>query len=263
MRLTKNGTFRILSILLTPIAAAVLMRNGLFSQSPSVERPAAVTIYSTRVMTSPTTKPRTLRLIEARREDGSSVAVNVAVDESGSERASRFITIPSERKRITVVDRFKHKSTQFLTPSQLDRIAYTHISPICADAPGGRDRGEAFSGWKDIADIPAALYTEDTPHWKAEYYYAPSLNCASVKRVHELKDDKGNLNGTKTVEEITTVILGEPPASLFAIPTDYSEVSPSQLRSALWKAQNSDNPNLPAPECLNRAGQKADEVYFK
>ena len=76
-------------------------------------------------------------------------------------------------------------------------------------------------------------------------------NCYALRAVSERRNEVTK-RGTRFVKEATSVTLGDPDATLFAVPDNYGEVTPSELlRGSIAERSRgaSARGQSPAPHC--------------
>lgn len=100
----------------------------------------------------------------------------------------------------------------------------------------------------------------DNSIMKTEEWVAPDLNCMPLKAVVRVGKSEAEMR-LSNVEEVTEIKMGEPDASLFAIPPSYTELTPSQVTEEF----NRRYPELAqsCPNCTKKGDEVGDRKYFK
>lgn len=94
---------------------------------------------------------------------------------------------------------------------------------------------------------------------RVESWLAPALNCLELKYTVFRGVDRGQ-GMPATIVEAKSVVVGEPDATLFAVPSDYSERSPSQVIAEHDRLYGADG----EPNCRpdrTKSLQTLDKVY--
>jgi hypothetical protein len=110
----------------------------------------------------------------------------------------------------------------------------------CLDSINGQKMtpGEELSGNENIDGYRTAKVMNNT----MTFWYSVDYGCALVKSEATWQD------GSRTVQELATLLPGEPSPALFTVPADYSEVPPSKM--------------LPGPITPD-AAQRMDKKYYE
>lgn len=192
------------------------------------------------------------------RRDGSNVTITLPgdLDRSGvGFFGDRSVTLRQERLSIYVLDRLKVKTTSVIPGSPK---ALPLIDANCKDnasqavfigkqSYNGYDT-YAYRGTKTTAEGEQITDTR----WRA-----PVLNCMELHGELELKTASGEV--TVYRNSVTEVHLGEPDPALFAVPTDYREVLPSEMEKERMAVLGFRNP----PDTLMRQLKRKDDEYLK
>jgi hypothetical protein len=93
--------------------------------------------------------------------------------------------------------------------------------------------------------------TTDEKQW-----VLPELNCVVLQEESITKGPNGELRGTRYLDFVS-LTPGEPDPALFAIPSDYVEMTPSQVMLAQNKQEGKD-----CRECEKNLLEHADRNYF-
>lgn len=150
------------------------------------------------------------------RADGSTVQARTAVLADGRAYTIRLIKDVSARRRITVDEATRSITTTPLGKETLSRMK----SPAASCSAPGLTRAN-LHGFEVFAraDEDAGCRGCGTGvQWEA-----PELNCFPLRR------QRTNGKGWLYLWEVTSVVRGEPPPSLFLIPEGYVERSPGQV----------------------------------
>jgi hypothetical protein len=179
----------------------------------------------------------------ARRSDGSTVnARHIKGPGSMGMITQRDIIDLFLAKEIAVDQTTESITSEPLTP----QFVSAYLKPPNCGSAGP----ETLLGYGVVRDTKD--YDNPGKFMRRESWRAPSLGCVPLKETVWIGPDAANLRVASTREALT-VTLGEPPAELFAIPSNYVELSPSQ-RSAEFSRRFPAVKNPPLTE-------QDDELY--
>jgi hypothetical protein len=197
----------------------------------------------------------TYQIVTAVRSDGGHVQQNVtgapttlSINTRISDPVSRTITKWNSITRL--------KSTLVLSDNALASLRWKYQSTTCADRFGVGPEDPHFMGWDKVAGTQVAVYgrEDQVAIWK--YYIAPGFNCFQMKQTEDWKDHGGG----KTVSEATQIVSGEPNASLFQVPSDAVEATPSAYEHEMTQAHF---PGQPMPSSMEQSMKRRDGGYYK
>lgn len=201
-----------------------------------------------------------LHKLIAVRSDGTRVERVVPGGNRFSGHEVRVLILPAERKQVVISDSIRAVSTFYLSPSAADARKRFHASEQCREKAG--DQAE-FLGEVTLHDVLTFHYGRDKKAgvFQHEEWYAPALGCyqlASTYREIGGKGEAGRFFETSTV----SLKLGEPDASLFAVPLEYREMPPSQSERELIEfTRGTPFGSRPADANLNRRFDRMDKHY--
>lgn len=180
----------------------------------------------------------TLRESVGWRKDGSHVRIRELAN--GVASGLRTVVEFQTAKR-TVVDPLTESITTYPLPAQA--VARMRIAPQqCASISGGTVR--AILGFETVQVVfndpaPTTLASGNpAPLLYQEQWVAPSLNCYPLLTITTVIEDGKEIS--KKVTEVLDVKLAPLPDSLFAIPSLYSERSPSAVLDEYDRRRHSD-----------------------
>ena len=194
--------------------ASCMFAASVFSQS-SARKPFIV--YQIERMFSETnhTNPATVLSMYARRSDGSEVysfntsAPNGAIVEMRNVRDLR-------------------RNAELILDTSAGTVMTFHYAPgklVATLTPYQRCSSEALSAQREvILGRTVAVYTESLPELRVTSHLKVALDLDCYPLYTSDSFASGALNET----EVTSVLMVDPPDSLFDAPPDYREVSPSQ-----------------------------------
>lgn len=219
----------------------------------------------THVNADGTERSRRVRLI-ARRADGSRAVHErryyKSKDGLAREHPVNHIWNVQTRQRVSVYPLVEAKVSAQLGEEALATLA---SKPDLACASVGRDwvleddsTDQTLAGQRVIVR-QRQLRTSDGLHVGPveREWVAPELDCLVMRRITRRDDDEGKLSG-ETRMEITQVTLGEPDADMFAVSSDFHEMSPSQV----MKAQNQLF-GIECAQCALNSAENADRRYYR
>jgi hypothetical protein len=161
----------------------------------------------------------------ARKNDGSwadIVRFESPAGEVGNQET--FVDVISGRE-VTLEPFTKSAMTEFLTPRQI--IRRVQLCPPDINSPTSEH--DWILGY-EVVKVTTQYSVSNARKMTIESWMAPTLGCYSLRR------SEVNSDGPHNEFETTDVVEGDPPSSMFEVPADYVERSPSQL-SAEWKAR--------------------------
>lgn len=160
----------------------------------------------------------------ARKSDGSEATITTVHDPDGKLiQLTAILDVPGQ-KQVQLEPITKSVSTYYLSMSQVRNLL---PSNGCAGTAG-----QAAGKRSEILGFRVVSSHEERPfrhsdHETVDERLAPELNCFALQRSETLA------SGPHNEATVIAVIKGEPPESMFAIPSDYIERSPSRV-SAEW-----------------------------
>lgn len=175
---------------------------------------------------------RTRKLVRAVRPDGSSMTATLSADGGVSASEARTVTDLSARRHSLVLDSTRIVTTFWAPANTATRAVARDSGPDCQ--PRSRHNYQRLED-AAILGIGTVQYqfsdatSETRPRHRYTYSYAPSLDCTPlVERAEKFHLD-GRLQSVMERRAIE-VKLGEPDSSLFAIPSAYRELPPSEAQ---------------------------------
>ena len=180
------------------------------------------------------TKPSVVtRVSYGRRGDGSDVTLTSVHSPLGESGLLGEIVDVASGKQIELDSFTKSRMTFYLSGTEVEDILDSNGCPANVNQLTERSR---WLGYEVVRyrDVDKDSYEDD------DSWLAPSLACFTMKSV-EIDTRFGSCN-KRTVLSLTP---GEPPASMFSVPSEYVERSPAEL-AARWIAMFPGSPWLPA-----------------
>lgn len=191
--------------------------------------------------------------IVAVRSDGSIVEVRRRTAPDGRVVEQKRVSDAPSRKR-TVVDGLTDSVTTYrISDTELPRMVTR--TEQCATSQPGAAR-VSMLGHEVVRDEREYKHNASTK--RVDAWRAPALNCLALKETFTLTQADGSQFVTN-LREVTSVVLGEPDASLFSIPVHYKERSPSEVfqqHDTRYSAQGSN-----ATDPSGFTPRKLDEIY--
>ena len=209
------------------IGASFLLVYKLKSQSlPPVTHPFVAHSIESHFATAGDKGPviRNVRTY-ARKKDGSWADVETLESPAGEVGDQETFVDVNSGRQVTLEPFSKSAMTEILTPRHIIRRVR-----LC---PPGINSPTLEHGWilgYDVVKVTTQYSVSKGRKETIEAWMAPTLGCYSLRR-----SEVGS-NGPHNEFEATDVIEGDPPSSMFEVPADYVERSPSEL-SAEWEAR--------------------------
>jgi hypothetical protein len=192
----------------------------------------------------------------ASRADGGYVVETY--DEAGS---LRRVTFPDKMIRYLVDPKLRLRSTfKLANQDMIDRMTHRKYSGDNCSAYVPSDA--AYVGTGSVFGISTAVYhwefnaVENIYQHSAEF--APSLNCFKLKG-EDIWVGKDGKRTSATIEEITSLRIGEPDPNLFIVPDTFQEVEPSYLQEHHLLSEKVKADAI--PRCLRNAWARLDRAY--
>ena len=181
--------------------------------------------------------------IVAVRSDGSRVDGRITVF-AGTQAEQKEITNVSLKQHISVDGLTESLTTYPVTDRELEQgITGTHTCPGDATSP----RARAFG-------FEAVKITQQFGTWRGERWVIPELNCLVVTNsIFVDKDPRPS-----TITETISLSAGEPNEQSFAIPSGFTERSPSELDAEMLRRYPGEA--LPEPAKVVSNG---DRLYYR
>lgn len=180
------------------------------------------------------------------RSDGSNVLVKQM---AGNQlQGTKTITDVILKRKITV-DPLTESTTTYPIRSDDYLLRFTRRPARCTDDPNP-ERGTILG--YEVVKVTRRI--EDANIVTIEEWVAPALDCYPLRSVTSLRAKDGT-PGPRNEHEVVVVIPGEPEASLFEVPSNYTERSPSQVMSE-WARRRGVQAVSPAASAL-------DEAYYR
>jgi hypothetical protein len=193
------------------------------------------------------------------KSDGSRVTISLTPGGSRSKFGDRLVVLPLQAKEVYVLDDLKLKTTTPLPPpAKPNDVSQVAINPSCA----GISYQSVFLKKDTFLSYDTYVYqrTGSTPQGGTQtitYWFAPQLDCVMLESYLEVKEPSGV---SKTFRNYTTSVqIGEPDPSLFIVPDEYTEVSPSGMENARAKALG----RSALPDRVVESLRRRDDAYIK
>lgn len=164
----------------------------------------------------------------ARKSDGSWVQVaNIESPDGEVGDLTSFVDVASSR-HVDLEPFTRSAMTFYLSPSELrQEVGQSGSCPTAVSAAGGER--ERILGY-DVVRLTEKNRAPNNGKEIIEAWVAPELNCYPLRKSGSLSD------GPHNEIEVTDLTEGQPPPTMFDVPPEYVERSPSQL-SAEWAAR--------------------------
>ncbi len=188
----------------------------------------------------------------ATKADGSNVKIREeALSDGTTNEIKGLIDVPSKTGATT------EALTHSVTTVHYDDISiarYSKKPSACtADSPTESTEILGYTVLKSTHDAPViAGVQRRTVSW-----VAPALDCYALKGTMFVSKDGGPLLPV-TLTEVTSLAPGEPDPALFAIPSDRTERSPSEVFAERQRIKN--EPRADCPKCVDR-NATLDSIY--
>jgi hypothetical protein len=199
---------------------------------------------------------RTAEFVFAVRRDGSFADATVSerfADGRPGRKPGRKLTLVPERAHKVVVDEAKVVTSFPYSEKGIAALAAPPSDPSCRTQP------ELTGAYQVLGDdsylgFRVVRIVKDDPSVRTEKWEAPDLSCFPLKLIYNWKRKDGSLDG-RTEKVAVSVEIGEPPSSLFIVPTDYREMPPSQAFRETEKLSG------PLPQAFAERVQELDRRY--
>ena len=188
---------------------------------------------------------RTEAWILAKKPDGSSARATLSRDDH-PDQIRTVVNVPAGW-RVSIDPLSESVTTYKLTESEKKELSAD--VPSCPTSDSSTN--STFLGYPTVLDHEQKILGSrqiDEDKW-----LAPSLNCLALKRSYKVFDS-GKLVG-QTTEEVVSLSAGAPDPSLFEVPTNYTERSPSEAM-----AERARRLGQSCPTCAN-AEETLDKAY--
>jgi hypothetical protein len=164
----------------------------------------------------------------ARRMDGSlveSFMVTGSDSPDGNEREAVFIWDIPSRHNVMLEPFTKSVMTQVLSPKEIANFLSSQkaCSEASLPAEGNGASTEQLLGHA-VVRVEEQLKVVDTVSW-----VAPDLDCFPLKQTFTFLDPQHA--GIRHEDVVTKIEERDPPSSMFAVPSDYTERSPAELQA--------------------------------
>jgi hypothetical protein len=214
------------------------------------------------VETSTSEAPNTIGRykLEAHRADGSQVVGELPSPESdGPQR--RFVSLVPERVQVEIHDDLHAKRTVYETKGPPPLAPATDAQ--CGLSRLGLAISPTYAGEAEVLGFRTiAIHTTETLDGSESYFRtewrALELDCVTIQLTEERRDGSGNLTGHFEVKPVR-IAVGPPAATLFDVPSDSVEKSPSQMHDAIVGQFELATPML---ESIRKRLAREDAAYF-
>jgi hypothetical protein len=167
--------------------------------------------------------------ITAVRADGSQAIAVATPEDSYTHFGDRRLVLRPQQLSVYILDKLKLKSTETLPPTATD-FSHLPLDPTCANAA----KGYKFLAKDSYLGFDAYIYSLTAADQSGQsmvttLWLAPQLDCTDLQAYLQ--------RGSRTSHNyVTSIKMGEPDPSLFDLPSDYTEVKPSDLELERAKA---------------------------
>lgn len=200
----------------------------------------------------------------ARRADGAEV--EIAEIHERPPTVERKLFFPRTGVRIHLNDAVRAKSTFHIPPGDpiLPRLQLMKLDPStrCMVSLSGTKVHGGPASEESILGIPVVKLTTEGVNTQTQWL-APQLGCVEIMTRWDWRQKGGGLIASSAISTPDYVRLQEPDDGLFAVPSDYQELKPSERmdRVSEWRSKH-----FPAGSARDRsesARQSGDELYAK
>lgn len=164
------------------------------------------------------------RMVKAVRSDGALAETTLSPD---GHYQGRNVTLPNERKTVSVDDALKSVTTTYMTEETAARLRRYYGDARCTNSRMSYIGEETILGYRTYK-YAFTQSSSDGETFVAVHWFAPDLECIALK---ETLNWNSNGQTGKTLHDITNVTVADPDTNLFDIPADYTEMSPLQVAS--------------------------------
>lgn len=161
-----------------------------------------------------------LEAVRAFRVDGSNVTIVRFKAPDGTEAENRTIVDLSGGRRLAVASMARAVTTYPLSSGQQTELRKG--APLDCGVNGST--GESMLGFQTVK------FVQPRGHTQVEIWRVAQLGCIDIKNI---ATTTVNGKASRTVHEMTSLELGDPDPALFATPSDYREMSPSEARKTI------------------------------
>lgn len=173
------------------------------------------------------------------------VRINFSAKADGSECRVRILRTPTTTALI--VDELQAKSTTY------HPLAVPNSSAHAQSSTQSRYKN---AGTAVVFGYQADILIAEDKAARIERWVIPRLNDLMAKDRRYWKDSNGVVVGS-TEQSLIDLVVGSPDPAIFEVPAGYSEMTPSQIQTALFR----DVMQLPAERWNPQMFSKADEIY--
>jgi len=172
------------------------------------------------------------------RADGSRASGDSSAVDDKRHFGVRSVLSTSEGTTTVVNDLQRSKTTTFLEPAAVQSKRRPPADATCLHPRVVSGANYVVKGQADaFFGLRTVLIQYDNDDVLTSQWESPDLNCLILKQIDEFRDKNGVV--FSRLERVPIgVERGEPDAQLFAIPTDYIEVLPSEMRLATARQKN-------------------------
>ena len=214
---------------------------GFQAASPFKSFTAAQEIYTNCEPPKPCTDPQT-KLVTSRRADG---ALSVTTWEKSDPKFPHSIVVLQGNQRIELRPAIKAKMTFGIPVESSAKVEGAQLDPAFG-CTSRKDKAELFlkspnikgeitaGDFVEIGDgtkVKAARKTIETPISTSKSWYTPDYACFEIKTEFVRKAVRA-AGGQTTIKLTKSISSSEPAADAFAVPADYVEMKPTELRKA-------------------------------
>lgn len=164
------------------------------------------------------------------RGDGASATVTRKFDRVGNQVASdRDLRLP-HGVRVEVSDHLEAVTATRVPGMPAPPRSQSDIwkpETNCETAADGMNRRSKSEAGESILGFATRKIVEDNPTMRLTRWFAPALGCAELKQLAEFKAADGSITDISERRAVSAR-AGEPDSALFAWPSDYTNLSPSE-----------------------------------
>jgi hypothetical protein len=155
------------------------------------------------------------------------------------------------KSRVTI-EPWTQSVTTYLLPEATAQFLSTAPATCTDDSSAER----AAIGGYEVVRTTQQMTLSNGRTVREESWVAPALGCLRLRQSVTVQNGSGTLH--RTEREVLFLVEGEPPASLFRVPAEYTERSPSEVMAE--QRRRSAGAGCITAACQSGA-EKLDEVY--
>jgi hypothetical protein len=219
------------------------------------------TIYKTEGGKSRNPNDYHREVVEAYRSDGSHVTAEL-VNLDPRTPSRRTVWLAPEQQRIRIEDRVRSKTTWVGIQHGSRRVT---TDPQCGFARMMPETKARMVGESQLLGVRTVVVEAEHrlgdpsgQFYKTTTWTSPDLDCVTLKMTETRYEKDGTASGSFEMV-VDKVVLGPPDPALFEVPTEYTELKPSQMFERL--VGRSDSLGRPIPKHVSARLTREDRQY--